>query len=74
MMVQLADHYQILPTSEIFVDCRVLAGKADELAHKGRLRDNVIPLDRSAPRGRLEECRQNAHEGRLPRPVGTEKA
>jgi hypothetical protein len=73
-VVEVAHHLEILAAGQVLVDGGVLSGQADQAADQPLLLVHVVPEDTSLSAVRLQDGGQNAHGGRLARPVGAEQA
>ena len=72
-VVEAADQHQVLPAGEGLVDGRELPGQADHRPHLRRLLHHVVAGDHRPPAVGRQEGGQDAHGGRLARPVRPEE-
>jgi len=71
---QPADHHQVLPAGEVFVDRGVLAGEPDELPHPLRLAGDVVAGDPGGAGVGPQQGGQHPHGGGLAGAVGAQHA
>jgi hypothetical protein len=69
-----SEHLQVLPPGQQLVHCRELPGETDELAHRGRVADDVLSKDLGVAGIRPEKRGENADERRLACSVRSQQA
>ena len=72
-VVEVADHLQVLPTGQVLVDRRVLAGQSDQRPHQRRLLQHVVPEHPGRTTVGPEDGGQDPHGGGLAGAVGAEE-
>ena len=72
-VVEAAEQLQVLAAREHLVDGGVLAHEPDARPHGGALAGHVAARHLGPPAVRAQERREDAHGGRLARPVGPEQ-
>lgn len=72
-VVKLAYHVQVFPASQVFVDCRVLTGQADQTLHLASLLDYVKTIYQNLAAVGQEQRAEYPDGGRLARAVWAEQ-